>query len=59
MATIKDNFTLAAIDYFINTDMPYFQLVLITELATSDLELYIKSLNDKNMKEHEIKLITA
>ncbi len=60
LAGIKDKSVLHAEDFFINTDWPeYHQLVTVTELAMYDLEQYIKSLNEKNMKEEEIKQIAA
>ncbi len=60
LADIKESFILEAVDYFINTDWPkYNQLVIITELALYDLDQYMKTLNKENMKEDEIKQIAA
>lgn len=51
---------LEAVDYFINTDCEkYIQLVIITELAENDLDHYIRSLKDGNIREEDLKVILA
>ena len=51
---------MSCLDYFINVDeTTYIQLVIITEIALYDLEQYVKSLKQQNMKEEEIRNILA
>ena len=51
---------MSCLDYFINADeTTYIQLVIITEIALYDLEQYVKSLKQQNMKEEEIRNILA
>lgn len=61
LTDLKHEFLLEADDYFINTDCEkYIQLVIITELAQTDLERYINTLKDKaNIKEEDLKAILA
>ena len=60
MSKIKSRFIHGSIDFFINTDEKTFtQIVIISELALSDLKQYATSLDERYIDEEIIKNLLA